>query len=1554
MRTKSTSLFLFVFCLNNLLFSQNSIQSHNRFIPVPSKVHTKSIGTSSLGKTATCATDTIEYPYFKTTGFNLIGINASTSAAAAYQWYPAMQSITVKGFNFFAFLSSTAGILSQSVTINIYNSTIDSLPTGTPLRSITMNIDSVTGNGSLLAIRKMAMFTSPITIPSGNGYVLSIENASANNVLVVCNNWNTFDGAAEWCSSLKIGTSNLRSYNVNVGGVTFDADFLMHPIVNYSITSSFTTNPTCFTIGNQVNFTNTSSAINFSRFYNFRKFAGIIESSFNWDFGNSTGGSAVDTSVTYGSSGPFNVKLTDTLEGYYKYCVDVSNTTLNSVPNAPTAGGGGSYCQGSTINLTCVTVPGAAYTWAGPNGFSSTSQNPVRTGASTLMAGTYNVTVTVNGCTSLSSSVTVSIVQQPVATNNSPVCYGESVVLSSNLISGASYSWTGPNGFSSNLQNAIIANLAIVDTGLYTLSVSLAGCSFNPTTTRVTGIALPQSPTVSNTINTCVGSNVNLTAGGTYTSPSYTWSGPNNYFSNSQNPSFAATSTSQSGTYSVRVSSGSCASNPSNIVVNISNVPTAPTVSNNGALCEGQTLVLNASLVSGATYNWTGPNGFTSTLQNPTINNSTSLTAGNYTAFVVVGSCSSAVATTSVSVIPQPIASNNSPVCFGQAVNLSVSSINNATYSWTGPNGFSSTSQNPTRTGILPADTGIYTVTVSTTSCSFNPSTTRVSGKALPPNPTVGNSINVCLGNTINLSASGTYTSPIYSWTGPNGFTSNSQNPSFTGNSINNSGTYNVTATSNGCTSNPSSISVIVNPIPSTPTVSNNGALCAGQTLSLSASLVPNATYTWSGPNNFVSAIQNPSVANVSITDAGIYSVFVTVNGCNSVAGNTTVVISASAPSPVASSNSPVCLGQSLNLFATNVSGANYSWTGPNGFTSSLQNPIIPNVTNLSSGTYSVTATTSTCGTSPSANVTVNVISLPITPIASNNGPSCEGSSCTLNISSINGASYAWSGPNGYSSTIQNPTITNLTKSMAGNYAVVISTTQCGVINSYSTDVIVKQKPIINSITSNNIICAGDTFQAIISSSNTSNGATYNWTGVNNFSAFGKTILLNNVNSSNEGQYTVTATDSGCTSLPFNLNLTVKAKPSSPTISNVPPICEGAKLDLSASLISGATYVWSGPNSFSSSVRNPSITSTTKAAEGTYRVYSIVNGCKSAEESTGVIINNKPSTPVITNVANACVGENVNLNTTFVPNASYSWTGPNSFSANTQNINLTSVTVNNSGTYSCLVTVANCSSDLGTSNLSVNSLPAAPILSSFPVNKLCAGDSLQLFASFIDLATYSWTGPAGFIANTRTPVIKNTNLAYSGVYNAVAIKNNCQSLPSTITITVNPTPNTGNISGLTNVSKFDTTSYSVNGLQGSSYEWTVSNNANVLLGAGTNKIQVKWLNVGVGNLKVVETSNQGCVGTEKTFNATITPGVGISESNLSNDLLIYPNPTNDFINISLPNHNIKQVVIYNLMGGEILQTNKTNINISELAYGIYFVKVIDNNGNSCIKKIVKD
>src|SRR5262249_13937407 len=65
-----------------------------------------------------------------------------------------------------------------------------------------------------------------------------------------------------------------------------------------------------------------------------------------------------------------------------------------------------------------------------------------------------------------------------------------------------------------------------------------------------------------------------------------------------------------------------------------------------------------------------------------------------------------------------------------------------------------------------------------------------------------------------------------------------------------------------------------------TPTASNNGPLCAGGTLQLSASAAGAGTYSWTGPNGFSSNLQNPTIPGVSAVNAGIYTV--TVNGCAS------------------------------------------------------------------------------------------------------------------------------------------------------------------------------------------------------------------------------------------------------------------------------------------------------------------------------------------------------------------------------------------------------------------------------------------------------------------------------------------------------------------------------------------------------------------------------------------------------------------------------------------------------------------------------------------------
>ncbi|EEF63051.1 malectin domain-containing carbohydrate-binding protein [Pedosphaera parvula] len=77
-----------------------------------------------------------------------------------------------------------------------------------------------------------------------------------------------------------------------------------------------------------------------------------------------------------------------------------------------------------------------------------------------------------------------------------------------------------------------------------------------------------------------------------------------------------------------------------------------PTASNNGPIWTGMTLNLTASTVSGATYHWTGPDGFTSTKQNPSIVNASTKASGLYSVTAIIGTCASTPATTAVTVNP--------------------------------------------------------------------------------------------------------------------------------------------------------------------------------------------------------------------------------------------------------------------------------------------------------------------------------------------------------------------------------------------------------------------------------------------------------------------------------------------------------------------------------------------------------------------------------------------------------------------------------------------------------------------------------------------------------------------------------------------------------------------------------------------------------------------------------------------------------------------------------------------------------------------------------------
>jgi gliding motility-associated-like protein len=124
--------------------------------------------------------------------------------------------------------------------------------------------------------------------------------------------------------------------------------------------------------------------------------------------------------------------------------------------------------------------------------------------------------------------------------------------------------------------------------------------------------------------------------------------------------------------------------------------------SNTGPYCEGAAIYLSAS--GGGTYSWTGPTGFSSSVQNPTLNDSDATKSGTYALTVTLNGCN-ASASTSVTVHPKPNvwAGNDLTICLGEKVTLEASGTNS--YQW--DNGaINGSTFSPSLTGIT-----VYTVT---------------------------------------------------------------------------------------------------------------------------------------------------------------------------------------------------------------------------------------------------------------------------------------------------------------------------------------------------------------------------------------------------------------------------------------------------------------------------------------------------------------------------------------------------------------------------------------------------------------------------------------------------------------------------------------------------------------------------------------------------------------------------------------------------------------------------------------------------------------------------
>ncbi len=172
--------------------------------------------------------------------------------------------------------------------------------------------------------------------------------------------------------------------------------------------------------------------------------------------------------------------------------ITVSNNT--NCPGFPTASASNTnVCGGGTIALRATSIANATYSWTGPNGYTSSQQNPSIANASAIQAGIYSVSAVRSGCFSLPSEVDVSVLipQSANPSNNGPVCEGSNLELTAPNQAGVSYFWQGPGGFSADVQNPILFNVTSGNGGQYTVRTVLRGCS---SATRSTTASISQTP----------------------------------------------------------------------------------------------------------------------------------------------------------------------------------------------------------------------------------------------------------------------------------------------------------------------------------------------------------------------------------------------------------------------------------------------------------------------------------------------------------------------------------------------------------------------------------------------------------------------------------------------------------------------------------------------------------------------------------------------------------------------------------------------------------------------------------------------------------------------------------------------------------------------------------------------------------------------------------------------------------------------------------------------------------------------------------------------------
>lgn len=479
-----------------------------------------------------------------------------------------------------------------------------------------------------------------------------------------------------------------------------------------------------------------------------------------------------------------------------------------------------------------------------------------------------------------------------VQVDDNTLCDGDELLLESNLLIGATYDWTGPNGFTGQGNPLEFGSVSEEDEGEYIVSGFVGSCPIESDTLNLLVYPYPEAPTITGDTVVCEGAPLTLQTD-SLGIVQYQWAGPNGFYPSSPLLTEENTTMNNDGTYTLVINEHGCLSPPTLWDVSVTPQQQLDITETETFYCQGQSFTLVANELFDANYEWINPSG--TTLGNQIgiqINNAQPEQTGWYTVEGIAQNCPMVPDSLWIDISTNPVvnAVAAEPVCLGNEANFWVDfdASSAAFITWFNADGDSIGAGNPYSIAQADwSDVQSYSVLIGAGECYSLPFSFEFD--LVPPEDLsilneageLFDSEQICAGENWSIEGQGP-AGTNWNWNGPDSYQTNANDLFIVGAQPIQSGWYVLTGSVGSCPMNPDSVWLTVYPTPDPPILTGFTELCEGSDWQLQGSTNGSGTIEWFHPFWGNHSGTTWDLIDIPVAGDGMYEAYVDEEGCPS------------------------------------------------------------------------------------------------------------------------------------------------------------------------------------------------------------------------------------------------------------------------------------------------------------------------------------------------------------------------------------------------------------------------------------------------------------------------------------------------------------------------------------------------------------------------------------------------------------------------------------------------------------------------------------------------